>query len=232
MKRRDRGPRVLAMVMAMASAVPAVAGTFDAFENGKNPNLWSFNVTTPDYLPTTGGTPGGWLYNPLVVSYTPRLTADLRDLPADNVLKQAFARRQVSRISLDARTLWSEFPTGLRPFALMLKSTNGTPGVIEDDDFVYTLAPAAPLPGGDWTHYSFSIPSRYTGYLPPGWIGGRYDDFEQFRPGKNWNTVIGKVDIVQFWWADPRGYYLVHGYSVGADNIAIDTFTSLPGPSP
>jgi hypothetical protein len=41
------------------------------------------------------------------------------------------------------------------------------------------------------------------------------------------SNSIATEDILQFWWADPRGYYIVQGYNVGVDKVTVTTINPL-----
>src|SRR5262249_6807535 len=115
-------------------------------------------------------------------------------------------------------TLWGPG----RPFALMLVDTKGTTDA-RDDDYVYALGAPAPAPGEGWKRYVFDVPDERLQSVPSGWFGGYSQDPEPLRPGVTWQQVLESVDVIRFYWADPRLYYLENDYDVGVDNIVFET---------
>ena len=190
----------------------------DTFEGQVNSAGWSWNVTTPDTYPPTGGNPGMWLQNTLVSSFAPRLTTQAG---TDCAFHGDYVAMGVTRISIDARTDFASL-NSQRDFSLVLRDTHGTPNDFDDDDYVYFVGPLIPQPGQGWRHYDFNIPSDYTGPgLPAGWTGGYSGDLENLRPGVTFADVLRGVDSVEFWWIHPAFFAFFQEWSVGADNIAI-----------
>jgi hypothetical protein len=205
------------LLLAAALATPAVAQV-DDFENGTNPNGWSFGVTTPDVIESTGGNPGGWLHNPLIDSFAPILTID----PASTSLFVGDLRANgVTRIGLDAITNSATFGAAGREMSILLRDTKGTFDV-SDDDYAYFVGPLVPQVGAGWSSYSFDIPSQSTAAVPAGWKGGWVGDPENFRPGVEWSDVITNVDVVEFWWLNPSFFAIFQQWDVGVDNIFVE----------
>ncbi|MEM6672346.1 MAG: hypothetical protein AAF726_05850 [Planctomycetota bacterium] len=205
------------LAVGAALAAPGLAQV-DDFDDGTNPNGWSFGVTTPDVVESTGGNPGGWLRNPLVDSFAPIVTSGagatapyIGDLRANGV----------ARILVDARTDAVSITAAARNLTLVLRDTKGTP-TVDDDDYAYSVGALIPQVGQGWVPYSFDVPSASTDAVPAGWAGGWVGDVAAFRPGVDWNDVITSVDRVEFWWIDPTFFAIFQQWDVGIDNVAAE----------
>ena len=206
------------ILFTMLSASSASAAVIvDDFESG-NPHKWTFSVTNPDSLKPSGGNPRSYLLNTLVIRHAPRV---LSHPDLHTPLGVALATASVSRIAVDAITHATSIPRS-GAFALVLRATNGTPHV-KDDDFAYTLADReVPRVGEGWVSYSFDVPSGSTDATPRGWNGGNHFDHGRWREGMSWPRFIHQVDQVEFWWIDPRQLGIVHDSMVGIDNVRVE----------
>lgn len=196
----------------------------DGFEGGSNSSGWSFNVTVPDIIESTGGNPGGWLHNPSVSSFAPIATHDPN---SGSTLSGDYRAMDVTRITVDARTDAASNTSAGREFSIVLRDTKGTPNV-NDDDYAYFVGPLIPQTGQGWVSYSFEIPSQSTDAVPAGWSGGWVGDLENFRPGIEWNDVITSVDVVEFWWLNPSFFAIFQTWDVGIDNVCQEIGPDLP----
>ncbi len=204
----------LPLGLALVSAGDPVNEDFEA---GSNVGLWSFNVTTPDVLESSGGNPGGWLHNPFVSSFAPILTSGA----GRTCFVGDYRARGVTGVSIDAQTLSATFGAVGFEFSLLLRDTKGTP-LPDDDDYAYFVGPEVPQPGAGWKHFVFAIPSADTSAVPAGWSGGWAGDAVNFRPGVDWNDVITNVDRVEFWWLNPSFFAIFQSWDVGADNLVLE----------
>jgi len=208
------------LVAALAAAPRAHAQTSDGFEGGVNHAGWTFGVVVPDVIETSGGSPGAWLHNSGIDSFTAILTSGsgacfVGDLRAS----------RVDMISVDARTDGATFGAGGRQMSLLLRDTKGTP-VPDDDDYAYFVGPLVPQVGAGWVHYDFPVPSQSTVAVPPGWTGGWAGDATHFRPGVDWNDVITSVDRVELWWQDPSLFAIFQQWDVGVDDVELHVAAS------
>jgi len=199
----------------LALGATALAG--DDFDSNANPSGWSFGVSTPDVIESTGGNPGGWLHNAAIDVFAPILQ---NDETIDSDFNGDFRAMGVTGISIDARTDNATFGTAGRDFSLVLRDTKGTPSY-DDDDYAFFVGPLIPQQGQGWVHYNFAIPSASLDAVPIGWSGGYSGDLQNFRPGVDWNDVIQNVDRVEFWWINPTYFALFQVWDAGADNIEL-----------
>lgn len=208
----------LVPVLVAGAAGAGEATVVEGFEGGTNRAGWSF-LAGADVIELQGGNPGAWLHQRNFDTFAPILSNS-------SVLPSAFGgdyrARNVTRISFDARTDATTFgnPTGFE-MSLLLRDTKGT-ALVDDDDYAYFVGPEVPQPGQGWKHFDYDVPSASTASVPPGWRGGWVGDPENFRPGIDWNDVITSVDLVEFWWIDPRFFAIFRNWDIGADNIAIE----------
>ncbi len=213
-------PALLVAGVATASAETVT----DTFDGGTNIGHWTFGVTVPDTIEDSGGNPGAWLRNRGIVSFAPILR---NEFGSDSPFVGDYRARQVTSISIDARTDFASFGAAGREFSLLLRDTKGTFDV-DDDDYAYYVGEIVPQPGQGWVSYNFDIPSQSNDAVPAGWRGGWVGDGENFRPGVEWRDVISSVDQVEFWWLNPSFFALIQDWDVGVDNVSID-FVPEPG---
>ena len=220
---------VLLTVALLALSLPAFPGngntTIEDFEDEVLTGGWTFNVTARERRVPTGGNPGAWLQNQFIVSFAPILASSgASEFTGD------FRAKNVTRISVDARTDMAELSAAGRPFSLLLRDDKGTPFDPADDDYAYFTGPLVPQVGEGWQHYDFDVPSASTVPVPPGWSGGHGGDLENFRPGVDWNDVITNVTHVELWWQSPAFFAIIQHWSVGVDNVAIESGGALATP--
>lgn len=208
----------LVPLLVAGAAGAGEATIVEGFEGSTNRATWTFRPGA-DLHELEGGNPLAWLHQPNFDTFAPILK--------NNPLQPSafvgdFRAMGVTRISLDARTDFTSFgsPTDFE-LSLLLRDTKGTP-FVDDDDYAYFIGPEVPQPGQGWKHYDCDVPSASTVSVPPGWRGGWVGDPENFRPGVDWNNVITSVDVVEFWWIDPRLFAIPRLWDIGADNIAIE----------
>jgi hypothetical protein len=187
----------------------------DDFDAGANPNGWNF--ASFDVLESSGGNPGGWLHVAGLDTFYPILASGPG---ASAPWVGDYAALGVTRIAFDAITLHTDFNTFGNPMTLLLRDTQGTADVL-DDDYAYSLGDEMPLVGGGWKHFEFAVPSRSSAQVPPGWKGGWAGDGEHFRPGVGWQDLIANVDRVEVWWNDPTFFSIFQMWEVGVDNLQI-----------
>ena len=202
----------------------------DTFEAGDNDGGWSFNVTVPDILETSGGNPDGYLHNPGVDSFAPIATTDTGNGSAFHGDYRAMG---VAEIRVDAITHAASFGAAGREFSLLLRDTKGTPDPV-DDDYAYYVGDLVPQVGEGWRSFTFPVPSQSTDAVPAGWSGGHAGDLENFRPGVEWSDVITNVDRVELWWLNPSFFAIFQSWDVGIDNAQVLTpvrFRPCPPPS-
>jgi hypothetical protein len=208
------------LAFALLGAPAAGALTFtDDFEGGTNAAGWAF-LQGGDVLEASGGNPGGWLHQPVYDTFGPSVScAEANGTPFVGDYRAAF----VSQLSFDLLTAHTDFPTGDGfNVTLVLRSTNGTPDDIADDDFAYFVGPLAPEQGEGWLHYAIDIPSQSGDAVPAGWSGGWLEDCAAFRPGVSWLDVITQVDRVEILWLPPCMFAIFQQWNVGVDNIAVE----------
>ena len=203
---------ILAVVVALPAAAAAGVVVIDDFEGGTNFGGWYYNGA--EILESSGGNPGWWLHNPQIDNFAPifksawnvaNFTGDYRALGIES-------------LSFDARLNGYSVPIEM---SILLRWTHGTPNDFDDDDYAYY--PGALIPPGDgtWTHYHFDIPSQDVSAVPAGWFGGWSGDFENFRPGVDWNDVIQNVDRVEIWFWHPAFFGIFAQWDAGLDNITL-----------
>jgi len=209
---------MLGTLLFLALAAPQT----DTFDNGSNPNGWNF--VPWDVLESAGGNPGGWLHADGWDTYFPSLKSGAA---AAAPWSGDFITSGVSRISLDAQTVRTDFPVAGGFFlSLLLRDDKGT-AAVDDDDYAYFVGDEIPLPGNGWKHFDFDVPSRCAVGLPPGWHGGWSGDGQHFRPGVSWQDVVSSVDRVEIVWSDPSAFAIFQMWEVGADNLEIATSSAL-----
>ena len=214
---------LLALLLAGTASSANGNGDTTTFEGGANPQGWSFNVTVPDVIETSGGNPGAWLHNSGIDSFAPILTTGAT---AAAPWIGDYRAQGITKISFDARTDAATFGAVGRNMSLLLRDTKGTP-LPDDDDYAYYVGPLVPQPGSGWVHYEVPIPSASTAQAPRNWTGGWAGDPANFRPGVEWSDVITNVDRVEIWWIDPSFFAIFQTWNVGVDNLSIDCD---PGP--
>ncbi len=156
----------IATLLSLTTLVTAQEN--DTFEGDDNDGGWSFNVTVPDILETTGGNPAGYLHNPGVDSFAPIPTTDDA---TPSAFQGNYRAMGVTDIRVDAITHSASFGAAGREFSILLRDTKDTPDVT-DDDYAYYVGPLVPQVGEGWKSFSFAIPSQSTDAVPPGWSGG------------------------------------------------------------
>ena len=116
----------------LSLCIPTIVGngttTIDDFEEQTNLGGWSFNVMTPESIKPTEGNPGGWLRNVDVISVAPILTSN-----GQSTFTGDFRAKNVTRISIDARTDAASVSAVGRQFSLVLRDSKGTPLDPADD---------------------------------------------------------------------------------------------------
>ncbi len=215
--------RLLACSTLLAASAAALAATHvDPFETG-NPTGWRF-IQGADVIQPVGGNPGAWLNQPVYDTFAPILDHTNLATPFSG----DYRAMGVTKITIDAQTISTQFPAAGLPFTLLLADTKGTADPADDDYVYYVDYSGIPVPGEGWVHFEFDVPSQADA-LPPGWSGGHFGDMESFRPGVGWTDVIQSVDRVEFWWIHPAWFAIFQQWNVGADNIAIVTAPPCPG---
>lgn len=204
-------------IVILLSLLVAQSGTAtDTFDQGTNPNGWNFAPW--DVIETAGGNPNGWLHGDQLDTFYPILESGAA--PGWPWISD-YAVTGVTRISLDAQTLHTDFPVaGGFQLTLLLRDTKGTANV-DDDDYAYSVGPEIPLPGAGWKHFDFSVPSRSAVSPPPGWKGGWAGDGDNFRPGVTWQDLMSDVKRIEIWWSDPTRFAIFQNWGVGVDNLEI-----------
>lgn len=207
----------LAVMLGVSTAARGQV-VVDGFEGGVNLGGWTYGGPFGG-ISGSGGNPGGYWNEPDIDTFAPQL----RTTTPGSVFLGDYRGRQVSGLSVDLITFDVDFSAAGRPLSLMLGSDNGTPGNFNDDWAAFTMnALEVPQPGEGWRSFEFDVPSG-SAALPAGW------EFVEFGPGANpdWNTLIGGVDEVRFFYGDPRNFFIFQMWDLGADNVAIET---IPGP--
>lgn len=204
------------VALTLLASTTIAQDAFEPFEGGMNEGAWSFRVTTPDVIETSGGNPGGWLHNSQIDSFAPMCV----NTASSSCFTGDFRAKGVTSIEVDAITNTTNFPVMGFEFSLLLRDTKGTSNV-NDDDYAYFVGPEIPLPGAGWKSFSFSVPSASTAATPAGWSGGWVGDCCGFRPGVDWNDVITNVDQIEFWWLNPSFFAIFQQWNVGVDNIRL-----------
>jgi hypothetical protein len=123
----------------------------------------------------------------------------------------------VSALGVDLAIFRVDFSADGRPLTLLLRHDPGTPDDPFDDTVVYQIGPRnVPPPNGQWRSYRFRVPSQ-SATLPRGWavLQGSGDD------DADWNTVIGSVDQVSYFFGDPTLFFIFQQWEVGADDLRI-----------
>jgi len=189
----------------------------DDFDAGTNPNGWNFAPW--DVVELAGGNPLGWLHGDNLDTYYPILESGAS---AAAPWTGNYEAAGITRITLDAQTLHTDFPVaGGFNLSLLLRDDKGSVSVA-DDDYAYFVGPEIPLPGNGWKHFEFMVPSRSVVSPPPGWKGGWSGDGEHFRPGVTWQDVLANVTTVEIWWSDPTRFAIFQNWGVGVDNLVIE----------
>lgn len=219
----------MGIVLILSMLAAQSGSSIDTFDSGTNPQGWSFAPW--DVIETVGGNPNGWLHGNGIDTFYPILESGAA--PAAPWVGN-YTADGVTRISLDAQTISTDFPVaGGFQLTLLLRDTQGTVNV-DDDDYAYFVGPEIPLPGNGWKHFDFSVPSRSAVSPPPGWKGGWSGDGDNFRPGVTWQSLLAGVNRVEIWWSDPTRFAIFQNWSVGVDNLEIawEPALALVSPSP
>ena len=206
------------LLAAAATVAPLTAqGGIDTFDSGANPNDWTWNGFVPSVVEPTGGNPNGWLHGgPGLFALMPELTSGAT---AAAPFVGDYRAAGVTDFEFDAQILSG--PGGFGPMALMLIDDNGT-NATSDDNHAYLLGAISPLSGGGWGHYSFAVPSAFTGALPTGWVAG--NDFflgAGFLPGYDWNDLVQNVTQVKIFFNDPQIFGITQTWDAGVDNLEV-----------
>ncbi|MGH9465449.1 MAG: hypothetical protein ACRD0X_07355 [Thermoanaerobaculia bacterium] len=216
--------RFRALSSALLLALPAAASaeivviTFDPGTNTPGFAMCGCDVEEP-----AGGNPGFWLHAPTLDTTVPVAS---NDPLVDSEFNGDFRAMEVVRLAIDARLDHTDFPVEGLPFSILLYNNRGTPAQFDDDDWAYFVGPdPIPVEGEGWVHYDFAIPSQATEPVPEGWGGGHPGDPENFREGVDWNDIVTAVSDVQFWYGDPRLFYIFQMWDVGVDNVTLETTT-------
>ncbi len=110
--------------IALVLLAPAALAQVDDFDGGANPNGWTFAVSPPDVIESSGGNPGGWLHNATVDSFAPILQIGAG---ATSAFVGNLRAKGVTRMGLDAITNSATFGADGRNLAILLRDTKGTP---------------------------------------------------------------------------------------------------------
>jgi len=127
--------KLAAMFLLICTVPPATADTYaEDFEGGTNISGWTFG-NCYDEIEISGGNPAYWLHNDYLVTFGPILVCDFyADYFTGN-----YRAMNVTSVSIDGRSDFIEWGSTIN-MSVLLRCTNGTPGVFEDDDFAYFLA--------------------------------------------------------------------------------------------
>ena len=188
------------------------------FEDGQNPYGFTLGIPQAETIETSGGNPGRWLRNDVLVTFAPRLYVGPEP---DSPWLGDYVARGVQSISVDAQTVSASNTVEGRPFSLRLIRHNGEPDNPEAHDYVYFPGALVPQPSQGWQSYEFQIPSDFEGTLPEGWSGGSAADPETLPPGVVWEDILREVDAVEMIWGHPAFFYLLQDFDLGVDNVQI-----------
>jgi hypothetical protein len=189
----------------------------DTFEGGVNVGQWRIGGPG-EFIDPTGGNPGAHLRSD---GLDVAIVATISDDGVSSPFTGNYAARGISALSIDAITRSVQFGAGGRPMTLMLANNNGTPGVFDDDIYIYYVGSEnIPVPGQGWKTFNFSVPSSAT-TLPPGWQVLLDFNAPPLTNDQAWNLVIQDVSYVWFNWHDPEFFAIFQMWDVGVDNISI-----------
>ena len=201
------------VLLSQGTVASAQMATYDNFDTGLNKGGWNYNPG--DVIESIGGSPGGYLHQPVADTFGPIFQSDNNRLVGD------WRAAGVDNLSFDGILHNMIFGNGSGfEMSILLRDTKGTPGV-NDDDYAYFVGPNIPLKGAGWKSFDFNIPSQDTSAVPAGWWGGWSGDGTQFRPGVTWNDIITSVDKVEIHWLNPSFFAIFQQWDVGLDNIAV-----------
>ncbi len=211
----------LHLLLLLLGVLPAVAGDTVTVTFDPDTNTPGFAMCGCDVVEEDGGNPGFWLHAPTLDTTVPVAANDAR---VDSDFNGDFRAMGVVRLAIDARLDHTDFPVEGLPFSILLLNNRGTPENFEDDDWAYFVGPEPiPVEGEGWVHYDFAVPSQSMEPVPEGWGGGHPGDPENFRPGVDWNDIVTGVSQVQFWYGDPRLFYIFQMWDVGVDNVTVES---------
>jgi hypothetical protein len=220
----------LGLALLAAAAAPAQATqVVDDFENGANPNGWSWLSGSPGGLShhgvvqPDGGHPGGWLDSTApYFSGHPNLTA----VPVPGTpLHAALDSGALTSASADIQRLDTAAVENCHPvydlpsrFTLELFDlhTLGTdpPTPIEAHT---TDGPASPEGTAyAWTPVRFAIPSASPD-VPPGWVLNVPPDVTY-----TWADLMRNLDGISIYAIDPEEFTFDACWQLGADNVVVE----------
>lgn len=192
----------------------ALGATFvEEFTGGTNVGLWTFGGAMSGQ--PSGGNPDWYRRVDNLDTFAPQLRTQ-----GDSIFTGDYRARKVTLLGVDLKTFAVDFSAAERPLTLMLVEDNGTPGDSSDDWAAYTIgALDVPVPGQEWTSYSFVVPSQ-SATLPAGWATQIYGPNSPANP--DWNQVITDVDRVVFFYGDPELFFIFQQWTLGVDNVRIE----------
>ncbi|HKE47271.1 MAG TPA: hypothetical protein VKB52_04340 [Rhodanobacteraceae bacterium] len=209
---------IVSLLLTFAAAAQA-SEVVDSFENGANPNGWSWAGSDPAMgagINAGGGDPAAWLDSGApYIAFEPQFAAEP---PPGSPLRAALDSAKLRTASIDLQRLdvggvpnCFQQNDGFKSFAFDMIDTHSGSLPIEGRS---TLGPASPGDPYPWTHVSFVIPSA-SATTPRGWTLTNAPD------GYTWADLMHNIDAVEFFaLASP---FLQPGacWHLGADNVVI-----------
>ncbi len=222
---RDSSLEPVVGVDGVQSAYTAQTTFVETFDNPNIEGNWSYFGDPKNHVEVIekdGGNPGGFLHSTCdglscLDTYAPKFRTEIGDA---SIFLGDYRAKGVTELGVDLATFGPEIVTWQgRPLSLMLRYDGGTPLEWSDDIQVFYVGNVnIPPPNGKFRQFKFKVPSQST-TLPDGWkvmYGYNTGDDDA-----DWNTVIGNVSQVTFFYGDPEYFFMFQQWELGADNVSI-----------
>jgi len=203
---------VFAVGPSAALSAQQYTETFNQLTNSAG---WTFGAPV-QVLEPSGGCPNlGYLHGSSIDTTIPFLRTGAG---VSSPFTGNYRARRITQVGACTVVHSTDFPVaGLQP-AVILVSTNGTPGDPSDDWGAYRLSPLGLPPVNTWLSLSFAVDAQ-ANTLPPGW---QYIEFgPSVPPSRNWGQLVQSVDRLEFSFGDPSLFYIFQMWNVGADSIYV-----------
>ena len=213
-------------VSTVAKSKPVTEPTFvETFDKRSNVGSWSF-FGNPDNRverwESQEGNPGAFIHatcglTGCLDTYAPKLRTQIG---VSSIFTGDYREKCVTNLGVDLAIYGPEYVTTEgRPLSLLLRNDNGTPYDWADDVTVYWIGTKMiPHECGQFKEFVITVPSQST-TLPKGWgvLGGSGTGDDD----ADWNTVIGDVSQVTFFFGNPEMFFMFQQWELGFDNVSI-----------
>jgi len=120
----------------------------------------------------------------------------------------------VTSVGIDLQVFDADPAQCDRALALLLEHDNGTPDDPLDDFFVYRTFSRMPCVDLTWHSFTVDVDSSSV-TLPRGW---QVDPNSPHSNDLTWQTVMGDVSRIRWFFGNPLGSYPATSWSIGVDN--------------